>query len=26
VQEWEDKRGPFSGVAGLHEIDVNVTA
>ena len=26
VQEWEDKRGPFSGVAGLHEIDVTVTA
>ena len=20
VQEWEDDRGPFSGVAGLHEI------
>jgi len=26
VQEWEEDRGPFSGVAGLHEIGVNVTA
>jgi DMSO/TMAO reductase YedYZ molybdopterin-dependent catalytic subunit len=26
VQNWEDDRGPFSGVAGLHEIGVNVTA
>jgi DMSO/TMAO reductase YedYZ molybdopterin-dependent catalytic subunit len=26
VQEWEEGRGPFSGVAGLHEIGVNVTA
>ena len=26
VQKWEDNRGPFSGVAGLHEVGVNVTA
>jgi hypothetical protein len=26
VQESEEDRGPFSGVAGLHEIGVNVTA
>src|SRR5437660_6957987 len=26
VQEWEEDRGPFSGVAGLHEIGVRVTA
>jgi len=26
VQEWEEDRGPFSGVAGLHEISVRVTA
>lgn len=26
VQEWEEDRGPFSGVAGLHEIFVRVTA
>jgi DMSO/TMAO reductase YedYZ molybdopterin-dependent catalytic subunit len=26
VQEWEEDRGPFSGVAGLHQIGVNVTA
>src|SRR6266536_462478 len=26
VQEWESDRSPFSGVAGLHEIGVNVTA
>jgi hypothetical protein len=26
VQNWEEDRGPFSGVAGLHEIGVNVTA
>ena len=26
VQKWEEDRGPFSGVAGLHEIGVNVTA
>jgi DMSO/TMAO reductase YedYZ molybdopterin-dependent catalytic subunit len=25
VQEWEEDRGPFSGVAGLHEIGVQVT-
>jgi DMSO/TMAO reductase YedYZ molybdopterin-dependent catalytic subunit len=25
VQEWEEDRGPFSGVAGLHEISVRVT-
>jgi hypothetical protein len=26
VQEWVGDRGPFSGVAGLHEIGVRVTA
>jgi DMSO/TMAO reductase YedYZ molybdopterin-dependent catalytic subunit len=26
VQKWEEDRGSFSGVAGLHEIGVNVTA
>lgn len=26
VQEWNEDRGPFSGTAGLHEIDVQVTA
>jgi DMSO/TMAO reductase YedYZ molybdopterin-dependent catalytic subunit len=26
VQEWEEDRGPFSGVAGLHSIGVRVTA
>jgi len=26
VQEWEEDRGPYSGVAGLHEISVRVTA
>src|SRR6266498_3595520 len=26
VQEWEEDRGQFSGVAGLHEIGVHVTA
>src|SRR4029450_13361777 len=26
VQEWNEGRGPFSGVAGLHEIGVRVTA
>jgi DMSO/TMAO reductase YedYZ molybdopterin-dependent catalytic subunit len=26
VQEWEEDRGPFSGVAGLHQIFVHVTA
>src|SRR5438874_3116098 len=26
VQEWEEDRGPFSGVAGLHQIGVQVTA
>jgi DMSO/TMAO reductase YedYZ molybdopterin-dependent catalytic subunit len=26
VQEWEEDRGPFSGVAGLHEIFVRVMA
>jgi DMSO/TMAO reductase YedYZ molybdopterin-dependent catalytic subunit len=26
VQEWEEDRGPFSGVAGLHNIGVRVTA
>jgi DMSO/TMAO reductase YedYZ molybdopterin-dependent catalytic subunit len=26
VQKWEEDRGPFSGVAGLHEIGLNVTA
>src|SRR5213079_3787560 len=26
VQEWYEDRGPFSGVAGLHEIGVRVTA
>jgi DMSO/TMAO reductase YedYZ molybdopterin-dependent catalytic subunit len=25
VQEWEEDRGPFSGVAGLHQIGVRVT-
>ena len=26
VQEWDEDRGPFSGVAGLHNISVRVTA
>jgi DMSO/TMAO reductase YedYZ molybdopterin-dependent catalytic subunit len=26
VQEWEEDRGPFSGVSGLHRINVRVTA
>jgi DMSO/TMAO reductase YedYZ molybdopterin-dependent catalytic subunit len=26
VQEWEEDRGPFSGVTGLHRINVRVTA
>jgi DMSO/TMAO reductase YedYZ molybdopterin-dependent catalytic subunit len=26
VQEWEKDRGPFSGVSGLHRINVRVTA
>jgi DMSO/TMAO reductase YedYZ molybdopterin-dependent catalytic subunit len=26
VQEWEEDRGPFSGVAGLHDIVVHLTA
>jgi hypothetical protein len=26
VQEWDEDRGPFSGVAGLHQIGVQVTA
>ena len=26
VQEWEEHRGPFSGVSGLHRINVRVTA
>jgi len=26
MQEWDEGRGPFSGVAGLHEIGVRVTA
>src|SRR5436305_1518560 len=26
VQEWEEDRGPFSGVSGLHKINVRVTA
>ena len=26
VQEWEEDRGPFSGTAGLHTINVRVTA
>jgi len=26
VQEWEEERGPFSGVSGLHKINVRVTA
>ena len=26
VQEWEENRGPFSGVSGLHKINVRVTA
>jgi DMSO/TMAO reductase YedYZ molybdopterin-dependent catalytic subunit len=26
AQEWEEDRGPFSGVAGLHMISVHVTA
>jgi DMSO/TMAO reductase YedYZ molybdopterin-dependent catalytic subunit len=26
VQEWNEDRGPFSGVAGLHQIGVQVTA
>jgi DMSO/TMAO reductase YedYZ molybdopterin-dependent catalytic subunit len=25
VQEWEEDRGPFSGVSGLHRINVRVT-
>jgi hypothetical protein len=26
VQEWNEDRGPFSGVAGLHEFGIQVTA
>lgn len=26
VQEWEEDRGPFSGVSGLHKINVRITA
>jgi DMSO/TMAO reductase YedYZ molybdopterin-dependent catalytic subunit len=26
VQEWEEDRGPFSGVSGLHKVNVRVTA
>ena len=26
VQEWEEDRGPFSGMSGLHRINVRVTA
>jgi DMSO/TMAO reductase YedYZ molybdopterin-dependent catalytic subunit len=26
VQEWEEDRGPFSGVSGLHKINMRVTA
>jgi hypothetical protein len=26
LQEWDEDRGAFSGVAGLHEIGVRVTA
>ncbi len=26
TQKWQEDRGPFSGTAGLHEIDVQVTA
>ena len=26
IQEWEEERGPFSGVSGLHRINVRVTA
>jgi DMSO/TMAO reductase YedYZ molybdopterin-dependent catalytic subunit len=26
VQEWDENRGPFSGVAGLHNISVRVAA
>jgi DMSO/TMAO reductase YedYZ molybdopterin-dependent catalytic subunit len=26
VQEWEEDRGPFSGVSGLHRINVRLTA
>jgi DMSO/TMAO reductase YedYZ molybdopterin-dependent catalytic subunit len=26
IQEWEEDRGPFSGVSGLHRINVRVTA
>ncbi|MGC2353553.1 MAG: molybdopterin-dependent oxidoreductase [Candidatus Udaeobacter sp.] len=26
VQEWEEDRGPYSGVSGLHKINVRVTA
>jgi DMSO/TMAO reductase YedYZ molybdopterin-dependent catalytic subunit len=26
VQKWDEGRGPFSGVAGLHEISVRITA
>jgi DMSO/TMAO reductase YedYZ molybdopterin-dependent catalytic subunit len=26
VQEWEEDRGPFSGVSGLHRVNVRVTA
>jgi DMSO/TMAO reductase YedYZ molybdopterin-dependent catalytic subunit len=26
VQEWEEDRGPFSGVSGIHKINVRVTA
>src|SRR5262245_52262299 len=26
IQEWEEDRGPFSGVSGLHRINVRITA
>ncbi len=26
MQEWEEDRGPFSGVSGLHKINVRITA
>jgi len=26
VQEWKSDRGPYSGVAGLHYITVQITA
>jgi DMSO/TMAO reductase YedYZ molybdopterin-dependent catalytic subunit len=26
VQQWEEDRGPFSGVSGLHKVNVRVTA